>query len=141
MTIQAVAVVAAVACAVGLGIGWRGRSVLAERDQARALAEQSQAAARRAARIQETADAAFLAAQARVATVRRADAAGDGLRVAAAAVAASAPADGCEATANAARVLAELLGTVERAGRDMARIADERGAAGVACERITADKE
>lgn len=121
--------------------GWAARAVVAERDIGRIHAQQAAEAARQALRASEASDAAFLQAQARVAAVRRADAAGDGLRVAAVALAASAPADGCQATANAARVLAELLGEVERAGREMARIADERGAAGLACERITADKE
>lgn len=68
--------------------------------------------------------------------------AGDGLRVRAAAVAAScaAPAEataaaGGQAAAGPGAVLADVLGRLEEAGRELAAVADARGAAGAACER------
>ncbi len=89
---------------------------------------------RRAAALQEIADAQVIRARELGAARRRADAAGNGLRVSAAAFAASAPAAGeCAATADRAGVLADLLGRVEEAGRRMAAVADERGAALDAC--------
>lgn len=72
-----------------------------------------------------------------------AGAAGDGLRVRADALAAScggstvdsSAAVGGATTADAGRVLANMLGDVTRAAVELAAIADERGAAGSACER------
>lgn len=136
MSLQTITLVAAVAGVIGAAGGWTARDVLADRDQARALAEQAAAAQRHAVRVQETSDAAFLQAQARVAAVRRADAAGNGLRIAAQALAAAAPSDHCEATSHALMVCTGLLGVVEEAGRNMALTARERGEAGAACERI-----
>lgn len=116
--------------------GWSARGVLADRDEAQAAAQLAADINRRALRAQEVSDAAYLQTQTRVAAVRRADTAGNGLRIAAQAAAAPAePAGQCDATARAALVLADLLAEVERAGRDMALTADERGAAGSACER------
>jgi|CXWL01.1.fsa_nt_gi hypothetical protein len=98
---------------------------------------------RRAAAQQEINDAATRRSEARVRDARAADLAGSGLRIRAAEFAAGASAGAsdtgvaaqCEAATDAARVLAELLGRVESAGRRMAAIADERGDAGGACER------
>lgn len=70
--------------------------------------------------------------------------AGDGLRLRAAALAAScggAPAAAPAAAAssppagNPGAVLADVLGRLEAAGRQIAEVADQRGAAGAACER------
>lgn len=71
-----------------------------------------------------------------------ANAAGDGLRIRAAAVAAdcrSAPASTPAASSPAAldpgTLLADVLGRLEEAGRELAAVADARGVAGAACER------
>jgi len=138
MSVQAILAIALLASAVATG--WYGRDVIADRDTAQALAEQTAAISRRAMRVQETSDAAYLQAQARVAAVRRADATGNGLRVAAEALAAPEPTDQCETAAARLQVFADVLGGVESEGREMARIADERGEAGTACERIAGNQ-
>lgn len=73
----------------------------------------------------------------------RAAAAGDGLRLRAAAVAArcdraaegAAPATDSPAAAHAGAVLADVLGRLDQAGRELAEIADQRGIAGADCQR------
>jgi hypothetical protein len=118
------------------------RQAQAESAQLRERAARSEEQ-RRAAAQQEITDAATLRARVRETDRSAADAAGGGLRVRAAEFAASAgsgavdtgAAAQCAAASDAARVLAELLGRVESAGRRMAAIADERGDAGQACER------
>jgi hypothetical protein len=85
-------------------------------------------------RIQVATEPAVVAARARADNVRSAAAAGDGLRIRAQSAAASA-AGSCEAAADTSRMLADLLGSVEAEGRRLAEIADERGAAGEACQR------
>ena len=98
---------------------------------------------RRTARVQEIADAAQLQARQRLADARRAAATADSLRRAAEAFATghrTGPDDPaasavCEAAAARALVLAQLLADVEQRGRAMAELADERGAAGQACQR------
>lgn len=47
-----------------------------------------------------------------------------------------AAAEGGETAADAARVLADVLGSLEARARALGRIADERGAAGAACEAL-----
>ena len=139
MSLQAI--LALVLLSGAFASGWAGRSVIAQRDQAKAVAEQAAAINRRQIRTQETSDAAYLQARARVAVVRRADAVGNGLRLAAKALAVSAPADHCEATSRALLVCTDMLGVVESAGRNMALTATERGDAGAACERIETLKD
>lgn len=105
--------------------------------EAREQAASAQEAARRLDTLQEVTDAATIRLQARPAALRAAAAAGDGLRLRAAELAASAaaPAADCTPAADASRVLADVLGRLEEAGRRAAAIADERGDAGAACER------
>lgn len=79
----------------------------------------------------------------RVATAAAAGAvAGDGLRHRATQLAArcpapesAAPADPGPTAANPGAVLADVLGRLEAAGRELAAVADARGVAGQACER------
>jgi hypothetical protein len=120
----------------------------AERTKARELAEQATAdnlaeERRRQAAMQKEIDHATTALDA---ARRDADAAGRaavGLRAAASAAAArcrAAPAHAAAAasgpaTASPGDLLADVLGVVEQAGRDMAQEADRRGIAGTACER------
>ena len=84
-------------------------------------------------------DAAATAQARRVAADRAgAAAAGDGLRQRAAAVAArcdTGAASAGTAAGNPGAVLADVLGRLESAGRELAAVADERGVAGSACER------
>lgn len=104
--------------------------------QVQADLEQTRAAAKNN---QEINDAATRRTTARQAQRRAADAAGNGLRISAAAFAASAsagPADRCDATRAAARVLADMLASVEDRGRRVAEIADERRDAGLACQQF-----
>ena len=123
-------------------LGWAGIQQLRashnakQAAQQKERAEQAESANRRAFRVQEITDAATIQKQAHVAAVRRGDAAGNGLRLAAQALAAPDPAGDCKAATDRAAVLADLFGVVEQRGREMARIADERGAAGATCERI-----
>lgn len=163
LTTQPLVLVAAFLAVLALGFaggwgaqGWRGQARVAvlAAEHAQQLAAQASDARvreslaraeeqRRAAAQQEIADAATLLAQRRERDRRAADVAGGGLRIRAVEFAAGAGAGAsdpgataqCQATEDAARVLAELLGRVEAAGRRMAAIADERGDAGVACER------
>lgn len=114
----------------------RASSKAAQLAQQRERAEQAEAANKRAFRVQEITDAATLQSQNRTVAVRRAATAGDGLRIAAQALAASAPTGNCKAAEDRIAVLANVLGLVESAGREMARIADERGDAGTAYQRI-----
>lgn len=114
----------------------RASSKAAQLAQQRERAEQAEAANKRAFRVQEITDAATLQSQNRTVAVHRAATAGDGLRIAAQALAASAPTGNCKAAEDRIAVLANVLGLVESAGREMARIADERGDAGTACQRI-----
>jgi hypothetical protein len=93
---------------------------------------------RRASAHQEIAnESERLARMARDAAVRSA-VAGDGLRQRAAAVAARcdpAAAGSREASARAGLLLADVLGQMEAAGRELAAEADRRGIAGSTCER------
>lgn len=147
----------ALGCAGGWGAqGWRAEARIAAltAEHARQRAAQAENAQLRersaraderrlAAAQQEINDAAHRKTLARLADARAAAAAGDGLRIRAAELAASASAGArdpgaaaqCKAAEDAARVLADVLGRVEEAGRRMAAIADERGDAGAACER------
>jgi len=98
---------------------------------------------RRTAAQQEIAHEAETDRRGAAVAAARAGVAGNGLRVRAAAVAAGchpAAADPAAAgagppAANAALVLADMLGRLEVAGRQLAAIADERGIAGAACQR------
>lgn len=99
---------------------------------------------RRTLAIQEVADAAEIDRRAARADADRAAAAASSLRQRAAAYASAcrggAAADPAAAAASAPAadpglVLADVLGRVEEAGRRAAALADERSAAGAACER------
>lgn len=160
-TLYLAAGIAAASLLIGGAAGYAARGVIADRDLAatkatydseRAKAADASRVAETAARreeqrrtvaLQEISDAASIRALHRADASRAADVAGNGLRVQAASFAASASAAAgdsevagdCKAAGDAARVLAELLGRVEEAGRRMAAVADERGDAGQACER------
>jgi hypothetical protein len=150
----------ALLAAVGAGIGWHvhrvdtaraeGRAAGADEvraeveKKARIATEQARAEdQRRITAIREVADnAARLAEERRVAALD-ADRAAVSLRdrIAALAAKCSRPASGAGVAASgpsapdAGRMLAELSGRLEAAGRELAAIADARGAAGSACER------
>ncbi len=149
-----------VSCALSAGLAWHARGVVADLAAARieathaaALTTQARLAqaeeatqraeeARRTHALQEIADAAHLRTQARAVAVRSAAVSGDGLRIDAAAFAASAGASSTDTSIagvsnpdSRATVLADLLASVELAGREMARVADEARDAGRACER------
>lgn len=97
---------------------------------------------RRAAQLEITNETERLASRARDAAVRGA-LAGDGLRQRAAAVAAAcdrpasnpAPSRQRAPAAGPGALLADVLGRLEAAGRELAAETDRRGIAGVACER------
>ena len=129
--------------------GWSLRANSAERDiaeihaaQAISLATEVEKARADERAVQtkqtEVINAAAAKQPAFRAAVRAAAVAGDGLRYAAATVAARCPSDpavvavGADA-ANPARVLADVLADVERVGRTVAATADERGIAVDAC--------
>jgi hypothetical protein len=114
--------------------------------QAGAAASASEAArfeeTRRATAAQEIARAAKAQIDRAHADAVRAATAADGLRQRAAAIAATcgrpagdpAATPGGQAATGAGPVLADVLGRLEEAGRRLAATADERGAAGRACE-------
>lgn len=119
-----------------------------ERAQAAQAAADAQSKARaeeqrRAQALQEVErDAAIRIERARV-DAASARSAADGLRVRAAALAAScggpaagtAPAHSSSSAADAGRLLADMLDRVARHAVEIAAVADERAAAGAACER------
>lgn len=133
----------------GFSGGWTWRAAMADRDIAELHAAQAKAlvTATEAARADERAvqtkqtgviNAAAAKQPAHRAAERAAAIAGDGLRFAAATVAARCPSDTPVVTAGQdaagpARVLADVLADVERVGRAMAATADERGIAITAC--------
>ena len=123
-----------------------GAQLLAERGRAAELREAAYRDAlltttRRLSALQETTDEAIAqaardrAAAAAAAADRRVRERATAL-VARAAAADPAAADGCAPAANAARVLADLLRRADERAGLLARIADERGTAGRACERL-----
>jgi hypothetical protein len=113
---------------------------LAEQATADALAEER----RRQAAMQKEIDHATTALDRARADADSAGRAAAGLRAAASAAAArcrAAPAYPAAAEGGASRpgpgdLLADVLGVVEQAGRDMAQEADRRGIAGATCERL-----
>jgi Protein of unknown function (DUF2514) len=120
-------------------------------DAARAVAAETARVATEAARAEEQRriaalmeianESALRAEQSRVAALA-ADAAAVGLRQRAAAIAARcsasrghpSPAASGPPAADPGRMLADVLGRLEEAGRELAAIADQRGAAGAACQ-------
>lgn len=152
----------AVLMALSAAGAWKARAVIAERDvntligshaiamnrladaALQAEAEQRRTESRRHHAQQEILDAETIRARARPAAVRRADAAGDGLRIEADALAGAFGAAGgdteapgsCPAAAAALRVQADVLADMERTGRELALAAEERGAAGAVCEAL-----
>jgi hypothetical protein len=124
--------------------GWRYQAMVSaiEADHATELEAATTAARaeeqRRFAATQRINDAATARTRARAAARGLADTAGGGLRIRADSIAAAASAAStsseCAAAADSARVLADVLGRLETAGRRAAATADERGDAGAACE-------
>ena len=117
------------------------RQQAAERTLARAEAYRIEERRRSVAAQEVERHAQNQAARVRV-DVGGARAAGDGLRVTAAAFAAgggpardSGPAAGGAAAGDRSQVLADMLGRAVAEAVELARIADERGTAGAACER------
>jgi hypothetical protein len=109
-----------------------------------AQAEAERETRRREAALRKELDDALAARDRAAADARHADAAAVGLRHAARAAAAAcggasaghpAAAGGGQAAVSAGDLLADVLGRMDEAGRELARVADERGTAGGLCER------
>ena len=140
-------VAAAVALSALAGLAWGGHALYqAGADSVRV--EWSESESKRAAdaallafdraRLLETVDHVAID---KTRSVRRAAVsaavAGDGLRIRAQTVGATCdpgPAGSSETTPGPGAVLADVLGRLEAAGRELAATADERGIAGAACE-------
>lgn len=150
--IQATAIAAAVAAAVGFGAGWqvqgwRHGQAVAEAAQFQASARENAMhtalveTARRLTAQQEAARRAQQTAQRARADALAANAVAGQLRSYAADLAARA--DGCDSAATtggpagpgAGSVLADMLSRLESRGREIAAEADRRGAAGSECEQ------
>jgi hypothetical protein len=123
---------------------WAAANVKAAQAAASAAAEHRATEQRREAAARKGIDDATLAVDRARADADRAGRAAAGLRDAARAAAARCggaarhptPAASGAPAASAGDLLADVLGLVEQAGRDMAAEADRRGIAGAACERL-----
>lgn len=119
----------------------RQREAAAAQAEASALRANVAETLRRLSAHQEIASAAILRSEADARAAAAARVAADRLRRAAAAVAASAAAGNpaaagdCQAAERAAGVLADMLGAAADRAASLAAIADQRGAAGEACQR------
>jgi hypothetical protein len=157
--IAAGVVIAALAAAAGYQTVQRGRAETALAQEKAGRAQDREAAAsaaagaesryraeeqRRTAALQETVDAAAQETARWRTAAAAADRAAGGLRNAATAAAArcrgaaSNPSTAASraSTPDAGDLFADVLGAMEARGRELAAIADERGAAGRACERF-----
>lgn len=141
---KTLAAVAAISALTGLGAGWFVQGLRWEVSDARRAVADAKARAEAEAEFNRRLEAQQEAASAAAETLRRArlDAAAagraaDSLRghVATLAGQCAAPAAGSASGAGAGDVLADMLGRLEAAGRELAAEADRARAAGAACER------